>query len=81
MELAQLGSSLNQAADNDFAAAVSRSLQPHDPHHRYSLTAGNPETGNYEEATSNLTAPFPATFHVPTMRTVLHQIEHRLEIQ
>jgi hypothetical protein len=58
MELAQLGSSLNQAADNDFAAAVSRSLQPHDPHHRHSLTAGNPETGNYEEARSNLPRPF-----------------------
>ena len=56
--LAQRGASSNEAADHDFAAAVSRSLQPNDPYHRQSLTAGVPKAGNYREATSNLLRPF-----------------------
>ena len=58
MELAQLGSSPNEAADNDFAAAVSRTLQPHDPHHRHVRLPSDPETENCEETPSGLSCLF-----------------------
>ena len=71
--LAQLGSLSNEAADHDFAMAVSRSLQPHDPHHRHSPTLIDPESGNSGHTTSNLRCRSQRTLRSG------HAVQHRLE--